>query len=569
MFRSAKFRSRLIYGLLFTALIPLALCSFLILQSFRIRTSSREQQQALASADYVRAAFSQITQSDDRLNHAAERIGSSEVLRRALSSEASYYTLVYTELFSATQEIRSYAVADLYDAAGKLVYSTGNQPYRDSLPVDWGILYAAAQAEGQLVLRCPDSSGAADEPALLYSASIHSPEGRLLGYSLFRIYPSGLQDLFRGRLGVQDELLILSPYWRPVFSTSQNLFDSAGDLREQLMNSGTLRDETGVYFYTVCKDEPSGLFFVLRQPHMVSPDTTRQLVVITVLCALGSILLAVWVSLRFSRQMAKPLENLQTAFEQVEHNRLDARVDESGRDEFAQLGRRFNRMAEALSRNQQELVEGERELNQAQLRMLQAQLNPHFLCNTLDTMKWISKINKVPQVAVMSTNLADLLRFCIGPEETVPLRQELQVLQRYVEIQQIRLSDRFEFVLSVPDALMDCSVPKMLLQPIVENAILHGIDTVAEGRITLAAFEEQGMLHICVSDNGPGFSPEMTGRYHGTPSREDSHHLGLYNLNTILQKYYSPEGGLFLENTPEGGASVTAVLPAERGTSHA
>ncbi len=105
--------------------------------------------------------------------------------------------------------------------------------------------------------------------------------------------------------------------------------------------------------------------------------------------------------------------------------------------------------------------------------MLQAQLNPHFLCNTLDTMKWISKINQVPQVAVMSTNLADILRFCISPDEFVPLRREVEILRRYMEIQSIRLSGKCRLEVDMPPELEECRVPKMILQPLAENAILQ------------------------------------------------------------------------------------------------
>ena len=107
----------------------------------------------------------------------------------------------------------------------------------------------------------------------------------------------------------------------------------------------------------------------------------------------------------------------------------------------------------ALKRNQEQLVENQRELNEAQIRMLQAQLNPHFLCNTLDTMKWFGKINKVPEVAVMSTDLADILRFCVSPEEFVPLSRELELIGRYVEIQRIRFSGSFTFRVDVPEEL--------------------------------------------------------------------------------------------------------------------
>lgn len=227
---------------------------------------------------------------------------------------------------------------------------------------------------------------------------------------------------------------------------------------------------------------------------------------------------------------------------------------------MAELAQHFNGMVAALKRNQEQLVNNQRELNQAQLRMLQAQLNPHFLCNTLDTMKWISKINQVPQVALMSTNLADILRFCISPEEFAPLSREAEILERYVEIQRIRMSGGFTYTMDLPAVLEDCLIPKMILQPLVENAILHGLEGRTDGAVRVAAREEGGLLRITVADNGPGFSPEWM---EGRRFREGSgRHLGLYNVDTILTKYYGRNCGLFLSS--EGGAVVTAVLPVRR-----
>ena len=157
-------------------------------------------------------------------------------------------------------------------------------------------------------------------------------------------------------------------------------------------------------------------------------------------------------------------------------------------------------------------------MDETQIRMLQAQLNPHFLGNTLDTMKWISKINKVPQVATMSADLADILRFGISPDELVPLRREAEILERYIEIQRIRLSDGFTFTLDLPAELEDCVVPKMILQPLAEKRN----ESLARG------------------------------------------HLGLYTVDMILRKSYCEGSGLYLENPKAGGAVVTAVLPLRR-----
>ena len=231
-------------------------------------------------------------------------------------------------------------------------------------------------------------------------------------------------------------------------------------------------------------------------------------------------------------------------------------------DEFGQLADQFNQMVHALSANRQELLTNQQELNQAQIRMLQAQLNPHFLCNTLDTMKWISKINKVPQVAMMATNLADILRFCISADEFVPLYREVEILHRYIEIQKIRLSDDFTFGEDIPEELYDCMVPKMILQPIVENAILHGIDGLSGSTIRVSARVETGLLQITVTDNGRGFPPEMLGQPYGRDEGLAKGHLGLYNVDMILRRNYGEHCGLFLDCGDGGvGAKVTATLP--------
>ena len=263
--------------------------------------------------------------------------------------------------------------------------------------------------------------------------------------------------------------------------------------------------------------------------------------------------------------MSLPIRRLEAAFSRVEQGDLDARVSGGGgSDELSRLGVQFNGTVEALARNQAALLENQRELDEAQIRMLQAQLNPHFLGNTLDTMKWISKINKVPQVAAMSTDLADILRFAISPDELVPLRREAEILERYIDIQKIRLSDGFSFRLSIGAELEDCLVPKMILQPLVENAILHGLEGVENGVVEVTAEAGGGALRIRVYDNGRGFPAELTGAFREQDEARSRGHLGLYNVDMILRKYYGGDSGLYLENPTDGGAAVTATMPLRR-----
>ena len=189
--------------------------------------------------------------------------------------------------------------------------------------------------------------------------------------------------------------------------------------------------------------------------------------------------------------------------------------------------------------------------------MLQAQLNPHFLCNTLDTMKWISKINSNPTGGGDVHNLADILRFCVSPEEFVPLRRELEILQRYVEIQRIRLSGSFAFSVEVPPELLDCPVPKMILQPIVENAMLHGLEAWSTAAISVRAGACRGVLSISVTDNGRGLPPELVGPY-ASRARRLSGPSG-----PVQCRHHSAQA---LRETVS--ACICAVSPDERGGGH-
>lgn len=327
------------------------------------------------------------------------------------------------------------------------------------------------------------------------------------------LYQSDLRQLLEGVYGAQGTLILLSDYWRPVYCAQPSLAVSlAPALRSRLLSGQGLEGFSEDFLYSVEHHVPMGLYLVLQRPQLFNRGTMGLLYTVSVFSALICVVISVVMSLSLSRQMFRPIAQLRGAIREVEQDNLDVQVVQYQADELGELAQRFNTMVAALKRNREQLVENQRELNEAQIRMLQAQLNPHFLCNTLDTMKWISKINKVPQVALMSTNLADILRFCISPEEFAPLGREAEILERYIEIQRIRLSNSFTFTLTLPVKLEDCLVPKMILQPIVENAILHGVDGLEDGAVNVKIAQTgDGMLCVTVADNGGGFPPTWWG----------------------------------------------------------
>ena len=559
-----SFRTRLFAGFLLASLLPLLLCSAMLLQIFRLRMDTQAQEESQEQLDHVISVLDGLYSGFRQTSLALQ---ASPYVAPALAQGQQDSAMVYSELYSATEGSRSSAQFDLYDREGIWRYSTQSFPIYQEMPIHWGVLHAARQSDGLVFSQAEGSGEGNSAPLFQGAAHLTTPDGRDAGYLVITMTRDDFHQLLDGTYGSQNDLLLLNQYWRPVYASQSALADTlAPRLREQLLAGEALHQEGDEFAYGTALQEEMGLYAVLQLPQALNQSTRGLLTTVTVGSALVCVVISILMGLRLSRQMFYPIERLHSAIGEVAHNNLDVYVPPYQNDELGQLAQRFNGMLVALKHNQEQLVENQRELNQAQIRMLQAQLNPHFLCNTLDTMKWISKINQVPQVALMSTNLADILRFCISPEEFVPLRREVEILQRYIEIQKIRLSGAFSFHAEIPPELEDCLVPKMILQPIVENAILHGLDGVEDGHIQIQA-ERVGetLLKIVVTDNGKGLPQDMTGAY-AHRSRELSRgHLGLYNVDTILRKYYGEDFGLYLSAGPLGrGAVVSATLPLRR-----
>jgi len=196
----------------------------------------------------------------------------------------------------------------------------------------------------------------------------------------------------------------------------------------------------------------------------------------------------------------------------------------------------------------------EARLIETELKALRQQMHPHFLFNTMNTIAVLVRENKNDEAVTLVARLSTLLRMSLdntGVQE-VTLRQEMDFLERYLEIQKARFSDRLQVSIAVTPEAMQARIPNLLLQPIVENAILHGIAPKAEpGHVDIIGRIEGGNLHLEVRDDGPGFD--------GTVRAKEG--IGLANTRERLNKIYGPRGQLSLRSEPGRGVSVQIVLP--------
>ena len=550
-----SFRNRLFAAMLLCSLIPLLICTAIMTQITRLRLDGKTREDGIEQTEALLSGMDFIS---DALTDSARRLRDTETVIHGLGAGIGSRLQINSLLFDATDSYRNLAVFDLYDTGGVCRYSTRGTVSAD-MSTDWGLLAAAAREPGVPQYYATEEPMDTGAPLLLGAVQLEAEDG-CKGFLVMRLYLAGFHSLTDGKYA-QSDILILSSFFRPIYSSQTYLSQTlAPELRRQLLAGETPED--GEYIYTVKCHAPTGLYLVLRQPRMFTAGTVGLLYTASLICMVICILVSVLVSFPISRQITSPLRRLMEAFDKLQQADMETQLPVEGNDEFSRLAVRFNQMVLALKSNREELISNQQELKEAQIRMLQAQLNPHFLCNTLDTMKWISKINKVPQVALMSTNLADILRFCISAEEFVPLYRELEILERYIEIQKIRLSDDFSFLQEIPEELYDCLVPKMILQPIVENAILHGLNDRQGSVIRVRAEQKQSILRITVTDNGRGFPQELLGHPYRRDKALAKGHLGLYNVDMILRRNFGEEFGLFLERGDGGvGASVTASLP--------
>ena len=283
------------------------------------------------------------------------------------------------------------------------------------------------------------------------------------------------------------------------------------------------------------------------------------------LCLVLCLVCAWWLS----RRLFEPVNELDGAMRRVEGGDYDVRIESTRQDEMGRLAASFDRMTAEYRHNLERSVQRERELNETRLRMLQSQLNPHFLYNTLDCMKWLGVTGGVPQVAELAADLAALLRAGISGSEYITLEEELELIGRYLAIQEVRFGDRFVCELDVDERFQHCVVPKLILQPLVENAIIHGVADSDEGFIKLWAEEDaEGYLLLKVSDNGSGIPPEVLERLNSHELIPGGH-LGLNNVDRIVRLSYGESCGLSAYPNEGGGSCVQLRLPMQKGEEHA
>lgn len=504
---------------------------------------------------------------------------SSELARPDDETDVSYRLLTLATSWPSVQGLY------LYANDGSFFYFTRGQPPRHGITSDqepWSTRMRRLIAPPALLWpTAPESTVTNDgEPVFSHIRLIKNiATGRRIGYLKIDLNISVMRDLLalsQNATGGRQVLLIDDSGHVIYDSTAALTGSNLNDLRHTGagLAQGQLQWRGITYFYSAQRSTQTGwTTWLLTPAELISVETRRAGLLVILLGTSAMLLLGVIVYV-VTRRITLPLRHMAKTMERVEQGDLSVRVPETpANHELGRLSRVFNTMLDSLQRLITQVYEAQLREKDAQLLALQSQINPHFLFNTLNSMRALSRRGQAETVAVMAESLGDLFRYSMSNwNELVPLREELLHIENYVRIQSARFGERIHYLCSVPEDLQHVLVVKLSLQPLVENAIVHGLEQRTAGlEITISARIKDGLLEVAVADNGGGIDsitlarikaalnqPIMAGKL---PTADVG--IGITNIDGRIKLLFGEQYGLRFRVIPNHGTTVTMQLPQQ------
>lgn len=294
----------------------------------------------------------------------------------------------------------------------------------------------------------------------------------------------------------------------------------------------------------------------------------RQYTTIMTIVLLFCIIITIFLARAVSAYISRPIKELERLMNSVQRGDFSEPVTVGGNKEVAALSHTFVLMVGRIRALMDDIVKSQEMKRKFELDALQAKINPHFLYNTLDSVVWMAEQNDTKGVITMITALAKLFRISISKgKDVITLAEELEHVRNYLIIQQIRYQDKFNFLIDMDEGMENLPTIKLIIQPIVENAIYHGIKYLQEmGYITIKVFRRKpGAVVIEVRDNGVGMDEE---RLNNILCFEGTHHkdgtgIGVRNVHQRIQLYYGSDYGLEISSELDEGTLVRLVIPEQ------
>lgn len=312
-------------------------------------------------------------------------------------------------------------------------------------------------------------------------------------------------------------------------------------------------------------------------------EKSASYLLIGVVISIALLLISVLIAYIFSKHLYNPIERLESGMKVIQTGDFNIQLEIKDDNELERLVKCFNIMAQKINLLIKEKYEEELQKKEAQYQFLQAQIHPHFIFNTLQIISSMAIIHKTPDIMTTTNNLAKLIRCSISNNSTtISLKEEIENLTCYLQIQQLRFKNRLQYEIQIDHSLYSVPIVQMTLQPIVENAISHGLkDKTSDAIITIKVYPLNPDIFIEISDNGIGIDEKtlelLTANINApihtnqvTDKKESSlyassplsgsHHIGLRNINLRLKMYYGTDYGIKIFSKKNIGTTIIAKI---------
>lgn len=330
-------------------------------------------------------------------------------------------------------------------------------------------------------------------------------------------------------------------------------------------NSFRIRLGGTKYLITKERMDSTGWYLINILPYSWLLSDLWKISMVIVLAVAGTLVVTLLSLDRILTNVIQPLKKLERHMARVTIENMNEQVNITTDDEIGHLAGNFNSMLERIENLKEQVVEEQDDKRRYELQALQAQINPHFLYNTLDSIIWMAETQD-SNIVAMTEALAKLFRISLNKgNEEILLKKEIEHVKNYLIIQSMRYADKFTFEICVEPEVEKCRIIKLILQPIVENCIYHGIKKKrGSGHIRIRAFREECNLIIKVEDDGCGISQEMCRKmlsYEVEPENISGSGIGVKNVNERIQLRFGKEYGLSYQSEEGKGTTVTYLLP--------
>ena len=572
--RNIKIRNKfLIPTLAMTVIIMLAVGFLIYFKSNAIIERKTEEY----TMDVLHEVSKNIDYHLQEVNHLYYSIFTNSLIQASLRDANKGFESMYDQV-AVRREVESFLLASILGrdtVESAYLFSNSGEIFGASLSAQRYDLsddekMELAKGEGRLVWLDPDPNRLT-VPAGAVVNDIQTQ--KKIGYILITLRESALFDIYSQiKLFNNGELYVINETGRIVSHSDKCRIDrqvTEPHLVEAMEGppTGFIRYiDAGKRYYLTYHTMPGTQWRIVNMISSVHYEKESIMLRGWILLIMaGSCLLIIPLTIWVSNTISRPIRQLSATMESVRNDGSDVYFDYESQDEVGVLGQSFNDMIDHINYLIHQVYQEQMRRQEAQLKHLIYQINPHFLFNTLDTIHWTAIMNGVPEMGRMSKLLADLIREGIKGEDFVTVEREISNIKKYAAIQKYRYGDKVEVRVDIDSEILPYYIPKFLIQPLVENAIGHGLEPkIDNGVVSIRGKLQGSSMVITVKDDGVGMDQALLDSVVAEMLRDQNgemSHIGLSNVYHRVRIYYGEEAGLSIESELDVGTTVTITIP--------